>query len=177
MEQKLSGVSAAMENLKKAVKPPGKGNSGLVHSTPLTQNVSQPGNSEDTLTTRITWSERIDLKSEDEYQNNSVNSDTSKAGEPVSFEKIWITPVLKATEEFLKTAFSPMENKPQRQLWHQFIVPDMPLTTPPHLEKFIVDEYSKSTKLNDSFFTDIQVHFLDAVGPLTRILESTVAQS
>ena len=150
MEQKLSGVSATMENLKKAAKSPGKGNSGLVHSTPLTQNVSQPGNSEDTLTTRITWSKRIDLESEDEHQNNSVNSDTSKAGEPVSFEKIWITPVLKATEEFLKTAFSPMENGPQRQLWHQFIVPDMPFTTPPHLDKFIVDECASETSLSKS---------------------------
>ena len=93
----------------------------------------------------------MDLKSEDEHLNNSVNSDTSKAAEPVSFKKIHITPVLKAAEEFLKTTFSPMENGPRRQLRHQFIVPDTPFTSPPHLDKFIVGECSKSTKSNDSF--------------------------
>ena len=70
MEQKLIGVSADVENLKKAAKPPGEGNSGLVHSTLLTQSVSQPGNSEDSLTMRITWSERMDLKSEDDHQDS-----------------------------------------------------------------------------------------------------------
>ena len=120
----------------------------------------------------ITWSERMDLESEDEHHDISVNSDTLKAAEPVSFEKIRITPVLEATEAFLKTTFSPMENWPHRQLQHQFIVLDMPFTTPSHLDKFIVGECSKSTKSNDSLFSDIQVHFLDAVGPLTGILES-----
>ena len=80
--------------------------------------------------------------------------------------------MLEAMEEFLKTAFSPMENGPHRQLQHQFIVPDTPFTTPPHLDKFIVGECSKSTKSKDSFSSDIQAHFLDAVGPLTGILES-----
>ena len=104
MESKLSGVSADMEKLKKVAKLPGEGNSSLVHSTQMTQSVSQPGNFEDTLIMGITWLKRMDLESEDEYQNNSVNSDTSKVAEPISFEEIQITPVLEATEEFLKTA-------------------------------------------------------------------------
>ena len=65
-----------------------------------------------------------------------------------------------------------MENGPRRQLRHQFIVPDTPFTTLPHLDKFIIGECSKSTKLNDNLFSYIQAHFLDAVGPLTGILES-----
>ena len=170
MEEKLSGVTADVEDLKKAAKPPEE--RGLVHSTPVTQSVSQPENSEDTLTTRIMWSERMDLESEDERNDHSVNSEASKTAEPVCFDKIRITPVLEATEEFLKSAFSPMENGPRRQLRHQFIVPDTPFTTPPHLDKFIVGECSKSTKSNDNLFSDIQAHFLDAVGPLTGILES-----
>ena len=108
MERKLSGVTADVESLKNL--PPEELNSGLVHSTPMAQSVSQPGSSEDTLTTRITWSERMDLKSEDERNDSSVNNKSSKTVEPVSFEKIRITPVLEATEEFLKAAFSPMEN-------------------------------------------------------------------
>ena len=155
-----------MENLK-ASKPPGERNSSLVHSTPQTQSVLQPENSEDALTTGITWSERMELDSEDEHHNNS---DTSKTVEPISFDKIRVTPVLEATEEFLKTAFSPMENGPCRQLQHQFIVLDTPFTTPPHLDKMIVGECSKNTKSN--IFSDIQAHFLDAVGPLTGVLES-----
>ena len=80
------------------------------------------------------------LESEDEHHNNS---DTPKTVEPVSSDKIHVTPVLEVTEEFLKMAFSPMENGPHRQLRHQFIVLDMPFTTPPHLNKMIVGECSK----------------------------------
>ena len=61
MKRKLSGVTANVESLKKAAKLPEERNSGLVHSTPMAQSVSQPGSSEDTFTTRITWSERVDL--------------------------------------------------------------------------------------------------------------------
>ena len=114
----------------------------------------------------------MDLESEDERNDHSINSEASKTVEPVCFDKIRITPVLEATEVFLKSAFSPMENGPRRQLRHQFIVPDTPFTTLPHLDKFIVGECSKSTKSNDKLFSDIQAHFLDAVGPLTGILES-----
>ena len=112
------------------------------------------------------------LESEDEHQD-SVNCDTSKAAEPVSSEKLHITPVLEATEEFLKTAFSPMENGPHRQLQHQFIVLNTPFTTPPHLVKFIVGKCSKSTKSGNHSFFNIQMYFLDAGGPLTGIPEST----
>ena len=42
-----AGISADVENLKKVAKLPGEGNSGLVHSTPLTLSVSPPRNSED----------------------------------------------------------------------------------------------------------------------------------
>ena len=51
MERKLSGVTAEVESLKKATKPLKETNSGLVHSIPMAQSVSQPGNSKDTLTT------------------------------------------------------------------------------------------------------------------------------
>ena len=36
----------------------------------------------------------------------------------------------------------------------------------------ITGECLKSTKANDSLFSDIQAHFLDAVGPLTGIIEA-----
>lgn len=49
---------------------------------------------------------------------------------------------------------------------------DMPFTTPSHLDKMIAGECSKSTKSNDYLFSNIQVHFLDAVSPFTGVLES-----
>ena len=147
----------------------GEGNSGLVRSTLQTQSVLQPGHSEDAPTTGITWSERMELESEDKHHNNS---DTLKTVEPISSDKIRVTPMLEVTEEFLKMAFSPMENGLCWQLQHQFIVLDTPFTTPPHLDKMIIGECSKSTKSNDNLFSDIQAHFLDAVGPLTGVLES-----
>ena len=73
-----------------------------------------------------------------------------------SINDLRITPVLEVTEESLKTAFSLMENElgqcraGRRQLRHQFIVPDTPFTTPPHLDKFIFGECSKSIKSNDN---------------------------
>ena len=88
--EELSSISDDVENLK-AAKLPEEGNSGLVQSTPRTQSVSQPGNSEDSLTTGILWSERMELESEEENHNSG---DTSKKVEPASYDKIRITPVL-----------------------------------------------------------------------------------
>ena len=170
MEEKLSSVFADVENLKNpqmAAQLPGNENPGLVHSTPLAQSATLSGGSDDFLTMELTWSERMELESEEENPNSS-----QKPAETASYDKICITPVLESTEEFLKTAFSPMENKDRRQLWHQFIVPNTPFTTSPHLDKMIAGERSKSTKANDSLFSDIQAHFLDAVGPLTGIIEA-----
>ena len=72
----------------------------------------------------------------------------------------------------MKIAFSPMENKNRRKLQYEFIMLDMPFTTLPNLDKMIAGECSKSTKANDSLFSDIQTHFLDAVWPLTGTLET-----
>ena len=163
----MSSVSANVENLKNAqmaAQLPGNENPGLVHSTPLAM---LPGGSNDFLTTGLMWSERMELESEEENPNLS-----QKPAEPASYNKISVTPVLESTKESLKTAFSPMKNKDRRQLRHQFIVPNTPFTTSPHLNKMIAGECSKSTKANDSLFSDIQAHFLDAVGPLTGIIEA-----
>jgi len=108
-----------------------------------------------------------------EIESGGEDPDSSKKStEPDSYVKLRVTPVLDTTEEFLKTAFSAMDNKDRRQLRHQFIVPDTPFTASPSLDKMIAGECSKTTKANDSLFSDIQAHFLDAVGPLTEIIES-----
>jgi len=98
--------------------------------------------------------ERIELESEEEEADmtNNTTASNTKMGEPVSHDKIHVTPVLEWTEELLKSAFTPMENKDRRQLQHQFIVPDTPFTTPPHLDKMIAGECSKSTRATDNLF-------------------------
>ena len=172
MEEKIAGVAADVENLKKnpqkAAQPPGAGNSGSVQSTPQTQSVLPPISiNDDSLSTGVSWAERMELNSDPEEEANTSNS----AVEPTVYDKIRVTAVLEQTEEFLRSAFTSMENKDRRQLRHQFIVPNTPFTTPPQLDKMIAGECSKSTKANDHLFSDIQAHFLDAVGPLTGILE------
>ena len=46
----------------------------------------------------------MDLESEDERNDHSVNSEALKTAEPVYFDKIRITPVLEVTEKSLKSA-------------------------------------------------------------------------
>jgi len=57
----------------------------------------------------------MEFQSEDEDEANSsnANASNSKTVEPASYDKICITPVLEQTEEFLKSTFTPMENKIQ----------------------------------------------------------------
>jgi len=65
-----------------------------------------------------------------------------------------------------------MSNKDQKDLHSNFIVPDMPFTTPPHLDKLMAAECSKRVKTTDQSYFSIQALFLDAAGPLTRLLDN-----
>jgi len=105
---------------------------------------------------------------------SNTNASNSKTVELASYDKICVMPALEQIEEFLKSAFTPMENKDRRKLQQQFIVLDTPFTTPPHIDMMIAGEYSKSTKATDNLYLHIQVHFLDAVGILTGILEALI---
>jgi len=118
---------------------------------------------------RVSWAEKMEpeLEEEEEANGSNTNVSNSKTVQPASYDKICVMPVLEQTEEFLKSAFTPMENKDRYKLRHQLIVPDTPFTTPPHIDKMIAGECSKSTKATDNLYSDIQAHFLDAVGPLT----------
>ena len=58
---------------KRVAKMPREDNPGKVLSTPLTKSALLPGNSEDSLYTRISWSKRMELESEEEEQNTLKN--------------------------------------------------------------------------------------------------------
>ena len=65
-----------------------------------------------------------------------------------------------------------MNNADRRQLQQQFIVPDATFTASPRLDKVMAAECSKSTKSADQQLSRIQALFLDAVGPLSGLLDS-----
>ena len=80
--------------------------------------------------------------------------------------------VEESTELFLWEVFTTMDNNDHKDLQSKFIVPDTPFSTPPHLDKVMAAECSKSVKSADHSRSHIQALFLDAVGPLTGLLDS-----
>ena len=102
------------------------------------------------------------------------NQDADKVGSAVKHpkgEKLSLTKVEKSTKNFLCETFTPMDNEDRKDLRSQFIVPDTPFTTPPHLDKLMAVEFSKSVKSADHLHSHIQALFLDTVGPLTGLLD------
>ena len=85
--------------------------------------------------------------------------------------KICLTQVHECTEDFLRKAFTAVSSTDRRQLRQQFIVLDMPFTTAPRLDKVMAAECSKSLKSADNLLSRIQALFLDAMGPLSGLLE------
>ena len=72
-------------------------------------------------------------------------------------------------EEFLCKVFIPVNNAECRQLRQQYIIPDIPFTTSPRLDKVMAAKCSKSTKSADLQLSRIQALFLDVVGPLKKV--------
>jgi len=85
--------------------------------------------------------------------------------------KVLLTEVTQPTEEFLHEAFAQKDNATQSQFWQQFIVSSTSFTIAPYLDKMIADECSKSTNTSNNTLSWIQALYLDAVGPLTGVLE------
>jgi len=64
-----------------------------------------------------------------------------------------------------------MENEDRKDLRRQFIVPDTSFTMVPYLDKVTAAECSKGTKATDKARLKIRALFLDAVRPLTQLLD------
>lgn len=153
-----------------AEKQPVVNNPGTVQSTTAHNAVLTPVSgtaddvNKDNIVTKLTWSEQMELKDEVEGQ----------VGSPVDCtggNKIRLTHVQKSTEDFLRKTFTAISNIDRRQLKQQFIVPDTLFTTAPWLDKVMAGECSKSLKSTDNSLSIIQTLFLDAVGPLSELLE------
>ena len=177
IDERLSSVCTDVEELKRdkhareqAAKLPIVNNPGTVQSTTAHSAVFTPVGvtaddvNEDDVVTKLTWSEQMELADEDEGQGDSPVDRTGG-------DKVRLTQVHKSTEDFLRKAFNAVSNTDRRQIRQQFIVPDTPFTTAPRLDKVMAAECSKSLKSADNSLSRIQALFLDAVGPLSGLLE------
>ena len=99
-----------------------------------------------------TWAERMELETE--------------AGDEIRRVK-----VCEETELVLQKAFVPLKNQDHRALRRQYLVPDMPLTMAPKLDKVMAAECVPAVRSSDQTLARLQALVLDAVGPLTDLLE------
>ena len=99
-----------------------------------------------------TWAERMELETE--------------AGDEIRRVK-----VREETELVLQKAFVPLKNQDRRALRRQYLVPDMPLTMAPKLDKVMAAECVPAVRSSDQTLARLQALVLDAVGPLTDLLE------
>ena len=181
MEERLTTVCADVENLKRTQTPVGQGaqlsggrqpgslQSNAAHSVVTTPEsvIGGEDHDDDNVVTRLSWEEQMELT--DAKQDADK---VSKSAKRPKGEKLRLTKVEEGTEQFLREAFTSMENDDRKELRSKFIIPDTPFTTPPHLDKVMAAESSKSVKSADQSQSRIQALFLDAVGPLTGILDS-----
>ena len=174
MEQRLTEVCSDVEELKRgniarnqAAQLPVAPGTGVVQSTTAHSAALTPVNAdnadEDGIVTRLTWGERMELEDENEDRDSSMDRPGG--------DKVCLTKVHQSTEEFLRAAFTSVSNVDRRQLRQRFIVPDTPFTAAPRLDKVMATECSKNLKSADTSLSRIQALFLDAVGPLSDLLD------
>ena len=103
-----------------------------------------------------TWAERMELETE------TLTS---------SGDEICPVKVREETEFVLQKAFAPLKNQDRRAQRRQFLVPDMPLTMAPKLDKVMSAECIPAVRTSDQSLARLQALMLDVVGPLTDLLE------
>ena len=148
---------------------PGLLQSNSVHSVVLTPESVVSGEDHDNVITLLSWEVQMELenaKLDADKVSKSVWSECPKS------EKLNLTKMEESTEQFLREVFTLMDSDDYKGLWSKFIVPDTPFTTPPHLDKVMAVECSKSVKSTDYSQSHIQALFLDAIGPHTGLLDS-----
>ena len=174
IEQRLTEVCSDVDELKRgyiahnqAAQLPVAPGIGMVpsttaHSTALTP-VNNDNANEDGIITRLTWGKHMELEDE----NEDCNSSMDRPGD----DKVRLTQVHQSTKEFLRAAFTSISNADRRQFRQRLIVPDTAFTAAPLLDKVMAAECSKNLKFADMSLLRIQALFMDAVEPLSDLLE------
>ena len=69
----------------------------------------------------------------------------------------------------LQGAFAPLKNADRLMLRHQFLVPEMPITMAPKLDKIMDTACQSGVKCTDTALARPQALTLDAIGPLSDL--------
>ena len=110
------------------------------------------------------WAEEMDIR--DPIEDEEVEEEAGS-----SRDEVRLVEVGPRTEEHIKRSFVSMTNNDRRQLRNKFALPKVAVTKTPSLDPVMAAQCSKSTKANDKVLARLQALTLDAVGPLTDILE------
>ena len=102
------------------------------------------------------WADRMELEAEALTQSG---------------DEIRLVKVHEDTELLLQKAFTPLKNPDRRALRRQFLVPDLPISMAPKLDKVMAAECLPAVRSTDQSLARLQALMLDAVGPLTDLLE------
>ena len=111
---------------------------------------------EDEVSPVVSWADRMELESEP----------LTSSGDEVRPVKI-----RDESELVLHKAFTPLKNPDRRALRRQFVVPDLPITMAPKLDKVMAAECLPTVRSTDQSLARLQALMLDAVGPLTDLME------
>ena len=109
------------------------------------------------------WAEEMDMISP------LVDDETPPGITPT----IQVVPVSERTNKFLNETFATKLTPVQRKtLWSQYTLPQSELTKNPILDTMLVSQCSSATKSMDCTLSSLQGRVLEAVGPLSQLLEA-----
>ena len=155
-DQSTNPGSGAADNMTSKLVPPAPppSNSESASATVLEPPHRIPG---------TTWAEEMDMIS------LLVDDETPLGTTPT----IQVVPVSERTNKFLNEAFATKLTPVQRKtLRSQYTLPQNELTKNPILDTILVSQCSSATKSMDRTLSSLQGRVLEAVGPLSQLLEA-----
>lgn len=108
-----------------------------------------------------TWAEEMDLR---DPLDEEEETDGAR-------DEVRLVEVGHRTEQHLVRSFVSINNSERRQLRNAFALPKVAITKTPSLDPVMASQCSKNTKTNDKALARVQALTLDAIGPLTELLE------
>ena len=140
---------------------PGQGSAGIpseLAPRPSPDDTTDPSYLPSSRIVGTTWAEEMEIRD----------------GTPtVTASTIQVVPVSERTNKFLDNAFSTeLDPSERKKLRSHYTLPQNELTKTPFLDTMMANQCSGSTKALDRTLHTIQGRMLEAVGPLSQLLES-----
>ena len=155
----LEGIQKSVESLEKRVDSIQKASEVLAseEKSPRDRSLLSPLIPvEDEISPAVSWADRMELESEPLTPSGN---------------KIHPVKVRDESELVLHKAFTPLKNPDRHALRRQFVVPDLPITMAPKLDKVMAAECLPTVRSTDQSLARLQALMLDAVGLLTDLME------